>query len=147
MSDGMPIEQAEFIDTLQRLFNESTNMCHEDCYNLAFIIWQSKEYLSKMLGYEKGRADAINEINNREKNIPYSDFARGFKSGYEKGQMIIEEHDAKVKADAIEKCAEIISKTMRCESCPVDCLWGAEQKCKDTLALYLKTQIEEQENG
>lgn len=58
----------------------------------------------------------------------------------------VEKHDAKIRADAIEKCAEIISKSMRCESCPADCLWGTEQKCKDTLALYLKTQIEEQKN-
>lgn len=64
MSDVMPIEQAEFIDTLQRWFNESTNMCHEDCYNLAFIIWQHKDYLSKMLGYEKGRADELSKIVN-----------------------------------------------------------------------------------
>lgn len=62
MSDVMPIEQAEFIDTLQSWFNQSTNMCHEDCYNLAFIIWQHKDYLSKMLGYEKGRTEAIDEF-------------------------------------------------------------------------------------
>lgn len=53
--------------------------------------------------YQQGRADAIEEINNREKNIPYSDFARGFKSGYEKGQMIIAEHDAKIMSDAIDE--------------------------------------------
>lgn len=59
MSDVMPIEQAEFIDNLQRWFNESTNMCHEDCYRFAFIVWQHKEYLSKTLGYEKGIEDAL----------------------------------------------------------------------------------------
>lgn len=66
----------------------------------------------------------------------YSDGEVGaFYDGHEKGME-----------DAIEKCAEIISKNMRCESCPVDCLWGTEEKCKDALALYLKTQIEEQKN-
>lgn len=72
MSDVMPIEQAEFIDTLQSWFNESTNMCHEDCYNLAFIIWQHKDYLSKMLGYKQGRAEVYDEIISAlEKEISY----------------------------------------------------------------------------
>lgn len=61
MGDIMPIEQAEFIDNLQRWFNESTNMCHEDCYRLAFIVWQHKDYLSKVLGADE-RAKALDEI-------------------------------------------------------------------------------------
>jgi len=103
-------------------------------------------------GYQRGRADALKEAFDKT-------YTKAYDSGYENAEK---EHKAmcescihKVSAEdvlairnsAIEKCAEIISKNMRCESCPVDCLWWTEQKCKDTLALYLKTQIEEQKNG
>lgn len=59
MSNSMPTEQAEFIDTLQKWFYESSNMCHEDCYRFAFVIWQHKDYLSKMLGYQQGEMDIL----------------------------------------------------------------------------------------
>lgn len=71
MSDLMPIEQAEFIDELQRWFHESTNMCREDCYRFAFVIWQHKDKLSQMFGYEKGRADGIREFAEWLSNTEY----------------------------------------------------------------------------
>ncbi len=121
----------------------------DNCYE-----FESKSTYDR--GYQRGRADALKEAFDKT-------YTKAYDSGYQNGRKDAEaEHEAMcescihkvsaediqaIKDSAIEKCAEIISKNMRCESCPVDCLWGTEQKCKDTLALYLKTQIEEQKNG
>lgn len=114
----------------------------DNCYE-----FESKSTYDR--GYKKGRADALKEAFDKT-------YTKAYDSGYQQAEK---EHKAmcdtcihKVSAEdiqaindsAIEKCAEIISKSMRCENCPVDCLWGTEQKCKDMLALYFKTQIEEQ---
>lgn len=117
------------------------NTC-EDCGNYGY--YQN--------GYQDGKADTLKEAFDKT-------YTKAYDSGYEQAEKehkamcetcihkVSKEDIDAIKADAIEKCAEIISKNMRCESCPVDCLWGTEQKCKDMLALYFKTQIEEQNNG
>lgn len=56
-----------------------------------------------------------------------------------------------IRADAIEKCidkfAEIMSNMHQIcgRSCPVDCNWGAEGKCKDRCKKWLREQLKEQE--
>lgn len=75
MSDVMPIEQAEFIDNLQRWFNESTNMCHEDCYRFAFIVWQHKDYLSKVLLADE-RVKVLDEVENLYTDWLYSEYGK-----------------------------------------------------------------------
>lgn len=83
------------------------------------------------------RADVIDEINNREKNIPYSDFARGFKNGYEKGQMIIAEHDAKI----INKFAEELKSRLG------DAIYPKDFESMKNLIDDLARQTKEQQYG
>lgn len=59
-------------------------------------------------------------------------------------------HDAQIRADAIEKCADIFAETLSnmpqiCgRSCPVDCAWGTEETCKNIIKKWLAEQIKEQ---
>lgn len=102
MSDVMPIEQAEFIDNLQRWFNESTNMCHEDCYRFAFIVWQHKDYLSKVLGTDE-RKNVLDEVDKYLREL--SDIKSGC------GEWI-EKHDEKIRADERAKIVDKFNKEL-----------------------------------
>lgn len=61
-----------------------------------------------------------------------------------------EEHDAKVRADAIEECADKFADILSdipnlCGTlCPVKCNWGTEENCKTMCKKWLLERLKEQ---
>lgn len=58
----------------------------------------------------------------------------------------MEEHDAEVRRQTIEECAEIISKEMYCVNCPSVCRGFATNKeCAEIFKVYLTEEMKEKQ--
>lgn len=54
----------------------------------------------------------------------------------------MEEHDAEIRKQTIEKCAEIISKEMYCVNCPNICSgFATNEKCAEIFKVYLTEEM------
>lgn len=66
MSDMMPKKQRDFIENVIEYLLCSTNYGREKSEDIAFCLWQNKEWIARMLreeAYQKGRADQKEEDN------------------------------------------------------------------------------------
>lgn len=62
------------------------------------------------------------------------------------GTETLERYKQEIKADAIEKCAKVVSSMVGiCQySCPIGCEWGTNESCVELWKQYLTEQLKEQ---